>query len=183
MKKSAWLSWEWSAQQQVKEANLQLYGITLIYRKQSRKCKAMDNLDRSNSRTSSHCLTCLPNYKALYLSKRQYCICYRSNKTITRSRVTAMTLRFPQLFKIYIYIYIYIYIFLHLMWSQGSLPRICYELHYTRPRSSTLVFMAHFNITFFSVRLFYKWAFSLILPNQNLVRNALVAHMCYMTRP
>jgi len=36
---SAWLSWQWSVQQKVKEANLQLCGITLISRKQSESIK------------------------------------------------------------------------------------------------------------------------------------------------
>jgi hypothetical protein len=42
--------------------------------------------------------------------------------------------------------------FLHLMESQVSLPRTCYELHYSRPRPAILVFMIHFNIALFFVR-------------------------------
>ena len=88
--------------------------------------------------------------------------------TITWSRVPTMMLRFPQLFKIFF--------FLHSMESQGSLPRTCSEFHYSRPRPPSLVFMIHFNITFFSVRWFYEWAFFFILPNQNPVGIAVVVH-------
>jgi len=88
------------------------------------------------SRTSRHCLTYLLNYKALYLSKRQYCICYRSSKIITWSRVLSETLRVSLLSTK----------FFNLMESQSSLPRsqkldmcICQESHYYRPRTPTLL--------------------------------------------
>ena len=48
------------------------------------------------------------------------------------------------------------YFFLLLMESQCSLPRTFYELHYSRPRPPTLVFMIHFNINFFPVLWLHK---------------------------
>ena len=49
------------------------------------------------TRTSRHCLTCLLNYNASYLSKRKHCNCYRSSKLITWSRVLSETLIVPLL--------------------------------------------------------------------------------------
>jgi hypothetical protein len=69
--------------------------------------------DRSNSRTSRHCLSCLLNYKASYLSKQQYCVCYKSSQIITRCRVLSETPRVSLLSKK----------FLNLIESQSSLPR------------------------------------------------------------